>query len=107
MPEITIAGKKVTVRERFPAKRFHALWKAIASNAGMGEGSYEEQVLPYVGTVTSWEFPGDPEKAESWAELDTFTETLPLIRAINTHIKGLLTELDTAIKNSDGTSTST
>jgi hypothetical protein len=107
MPEITIAGKKVTVRERFPAKRFHALWKAISSNAGMGELPYEEQVAPYVGTVVAWEFPGDPEKPESWAELDTFTETLPLIRAINQHIKGLLVTVEDATKNSDGTPTST
>jgi len=82
------AGKKIVVRDRFPAGQFHALHKAVRADDYLGDRSFEDQVGPYIGTVLTWEFPGDPLTIDAWKELDTFEELPAVIRAIN----GVLSE---------------
>ena len=86
--KIVVNGKQVTLRERLPAARFHGLLKALRQwdEFNIGDRSAEDEMGPYVGTVTTWEFEGDPEQLGSWLQLDAITEWPPLLRAINQHL---------------------
>jgi hypothetical protein len=101
--EIKVAGKKVVLRDRFPGKMFyplHATMRWFGTGHNLGERTFEEDVRPYVGTVLQWEFPGDPEKLESWEDLDVLTELPELIGKINEHIADTITKAFEASKNS-------
>lgn len=102
MAEITVAGKQVTLVDRFPAAKFHPLLKALRAwdQFSIGDRAPEEEMAPYVGTVTAWGFAaGDPAKLESWLELDVFTEWPPLLRAINSHLGEAFNAVMSGVKN--------
>lgn len=83
MATLTVAGTSVVVRDRLPARVHYALPRAI--NANVGAISFEEQVGPLAACVESWEFAGDPADLNAWAELDVFSEFLPLWNALVSH----------------------
>ncbi len=110
MPKVvTVAGHQVTLRDRFPGKFFYPLHAAIrwwGTGHQMGERSFEEDVKPYVGTVLAWDWPGDPEKLEAWADLDVLTEIPLLITAINDHLGEVMEQAFDVTKNSNQPPTS-
>lgn len=84
-----VAGKQVTYREKLPGGK----WWSILPRLALMEQANALEVLDWdmvvaiiQGTVESWEFDGSPDSAEDIAELDTFTELLPLVRAISAEI---------------------
>lgn len=86
MPEITVNGKKVTIREHFPAREFWGLtdeWTKLQPTS-----AYDEWARAVGATITSWEFEGDPRDPEAWGDLDTWDEFSPLIGYIGEYIKG-------------------
>jgi len=102
MPEQVVAGRTFTVRDNFPAKQFHALQKQVRADEFLGDKPFDEQVLPYVGAITAWEFSGDPQKREAWEALDAFEELPLAIRAVNQVIVLKLQKLAEDAKNWGG-----
>lgn len=105
MPKILVVGKQVVLVDRLPAKQFHGLLKALREwdKFGWGDRPPEEEMGPYVGTVQSWEFGGDPHQLESWLNLDTFSEWPPLCKAINTYLSESFNAAMAPAKNSTET----
>lgn len=80
MAEITIAGKRVVLRERFPLKDNADLLKAWRE----AKSEDMQTVVPLcIRHVESWEFEGNPADPESWQELDVLTEIRPIWAAVN------------------------
>ncbi len=101
MAELEVNGKKITVRDRFPAKSFYPLYGLIRwrQEHALGERTFEEDVAPYVGTVTKWDFASDPLTLEGWGELDVITELTQVLGAINTHVFSSFDRAGTEAKN--------
>ena len=101
MADITVAGATVTLRDRFPAAQFHPLLKALRDweQYSIGDRTPEDEMRAYVGTVTAWQFPGDPATLEAWLNLDAFAEWPPLLRAINEHLGQIFAAAMAATKN--------
>jgi hypothetical protein len=96
MPEITVNGKKVVIREHFPAREFWGLadeWRRITD-----ETPYEDLARAVSRIVVSWEFEGDPSAPDSWGNLDTWLEFQPLI----IHIGGIVRDRIAQAKNAVG-----
>ena len=85
MPEFTIAGKRVTLRERFPASEFWDMPKLISDLVGEGT-DYEKHIPLLLRLIESWEFDGDPTDPEAYGELDILRELRPLIRASSDYV---------------------
>lgn len=85
MPEITVSGRRVTLRERFPAKDFWDIPSMIAEVAGEGI-DYQRHIPLLMRIIESWEFEGDPADAEAYGELDILRELRPLIRACSDYV---------------------
>lgn len=84
--EITVAGKRVVLRESAPAGKWWPLLPALAAMEG-AENPLEELEWPTVvalvqASVVEWELDGDPQDEESIAELDIFGQLLPLLTQI-------------------------
>lgn len=71
-----INGKRVTLRERIPLRDGHRIPALLQACA---DGDLNTQVAVARLVIESWEFPGDPSDAESYQELDTFSEVIPLM----------------------------
>ena len=102
MPKLTVGAHTVTLVDRFPAKSFfplHRLLRWYADGHYLGDRSLDEDVRPYVGTVTEWDYPGDPAQFEAWTDLDVLTELPQLIGAINTHIVAQIEQTGAEAKN--------
>jgi hypothetical protein len=102
MAELEVNGKKLTARDRFPAKSFYPLYDAIrwyGAGHALGERTFEQDVAPYVGTVTKWDFGGDPNTLDGWADLDIMTELPQIIGAVNNHIIATFERAGTEAKN--------
>lgn len=91
MPELTVNGKQVVLRDRLPAK--HS-WKILELLRKGSEASFDEEALLLSITVLSWEFEGDPSAPESYVDLDLFSEFLPLARTASRYLVERLTPLD-------------
>lgn len=87
--EIKISGKKVVLRQSFPAGEFHDLPRAWA---GADELDFTERVSVFARFIESWEFDGDPHDPASWQKLDAFREVAPIERHINQFAIGLLSD---------------
>ena len=83
--EITVAGRKVVLRERFPAGEFWDLPRMI-SELGADAADYESHVQLLVRMVESWDFEGDPSDPDAYAELDILRELRLLIRACSDYV---------------------
>ena len=95
-------GHRLVIRDRFPAKRFfllHRLIRWYADGHGLLDRSLEEDVQPYVGTIESWDYAGDPADFAAWQELDVITELPQVVAALNNHILRRIQELGTESKN--------
>jgi hypothetical protein len=78
--DTTINGKRVTLRDKIPAKMG---WNIIIARDGILQKSWEDLTFDDVASlavlaVDSWELPGDPHEAVSFSELDLVDEFVPL-----------------------------
>jgi len=78
--EITVNGKKVVLRERYPVREFEKLYKLFAEITP--QSGWEQRAKINSQFVESWELDGDPSDPESWGDLDMFTESLAIEKAI-------------------------
>ena len=82
--EVTVAGKRVKFKKRFPAKTHIPLLDLLSHMADEGETVPIAKVidlLPWF--VDEWEFDGDPHDPASYGELDVFDELIPLATALS------------------------
>lgn len=81
-----INGKEVEFREKLPAGRWWGILPRLVNldkEANILEQLDWDAVVGIIrGTVKAWEFGGDPDSPEDIAELDMFSELIPLIQAI-------------------------
>lgn len=78
-PTFSIAGKKVTLRSRLPAREGGTIYKHLSA----GDMTDMLTFAPFLGLlIESWEFEGDPRDAASYAELDVPSELMPLISEV-------------------------
>lgn len=80
--EVTIAGKRVTFRDRLPAKQNWDLIKTFQKFSDMDNLDFDQLARVFAAMVESWEFDGDPADIASYGALDTFSEFLPLMNAV-------------------------
>lgn len=91
MAEVTIAGKRVTFRERVPLK----LGARLPKLAGEIDGEDFSTVVPVLQMlIESWEFEGDPADAASYDELDLFGEMIPLSNAMGTELTRRMADMN-------------
>jgi hypothetical protein len=82
MPEIN--GKQVTFRSRFPARDNWDLPQKLAAISEQTQkgGLDLKMVVPVLQRmIESWEFDGDPAKADAYGDLDIFSELIPMLGA--------------------------
>ena len=63
MPEITVNGKRVTIREHFPAREF---WNLPQQWAAFDGEDFDEWARIMGKFITSWEFDGEPTDPVAW-----------------------------------------
>ena len=90
--EIQINGKTVTLRDKIPVKEGRYIRKTLTA---IDDDDLLSQVPLMQFLVESWEFPGDPKDAESYGDLDTIREFIPLSKAI----AEMFTDQETSQKN--------
>ena len=90
--EVTVNGKKVTLRDRLPAKQSWPLMGAL-QNMSNGKLEYDDAVMLLKTAIESWEFAGDPTDAASYETLDLFSEMMPLANEVG---QGMLAKLSQA-----------
>ena len=78
--EIVVNGKKVVLREKYPVRDFEHLRREFAKITV--DSGWQERAAVNRSFVESWEFDGDPADPESWGDLDMFTESLAIEKAI-------------------------
>lgn len=87
MPDsITINGKAVTIKDRFPAKENWDLPNVLMSFARQeGEQGFDlQRIVPALPRlIEAWEFQGDPADPDAYGELDLFRELIPLVREVS------------------------
>jgi hypothetical protein len=83
MSDVMIAGRRVTFRERIPL-RIGARLPAMA--AAIDNSDWLTFVPVMQVLIESWEFEGSPCQAESYDELDLFSEVMPLAAAVGTEL---------------------
>jgi len=89
VPEITINGKQVIIRDSYPAGEFFDLPRQWAGSEDL---PFEEWVAIMARFIESWGFDGDPADAEAWQALDAFREIAPINNEINLLVMGMLTD---------------
>lgn len=89
MPELTVNGKKVIIRDSFPAGEFHDLPRQWAEADDL---PFAERVVILARFIESWEFGGKPDDVKAWEKLDAFREMAPIQRHINQFVIGLLAD---------------
>lgn len=81
--EITVAGRKVVLRDHFPARHNWDLPQLISALApGKGEVHFENAPALMVRMIESWEFEGDPSDPAVYADMDMLSELMPLANAV-------------------------
>ena len=79
--ELTVAGKRVVLRERISAREGWAL-RGLAARAMQGERlSFEEECQALAYVVESWEFDGDPTDPAAYEALDA-TDFIAIDQAV-------------------------
>ena len=97
--EVTINGKRVVLRERFPTREYDQLRQQFM--AIDADTPWDKRANTLRAFVESWEFDGDPDDVEAWGDLDLFLETIPLELAISERVLARYN----AAKNSESGST--
>lgn len=82
-----VNGKKVVLRERMPAKECYDLLAIIRKASDTGDITYDEQVKVFTTIVESWEFDGDPNDPDAYAEIDLLTEFVALDSAVGEYLR--------------------
>ena len=70
--DVTVNGKRVTLRDRLTAAEGWPLRSLIAKAKRDGNLNFEEEAQAIATVVESWEFPGDPRDPAAYAALDFF-----------------------------------
>jgi hypothetical protein len=89
MPEITIAGKRVVIREDYPARENWDLPNLLGAMAGDGTpGSMNMEKAPALlaRVIESWEFDADPSDVEAYGDMNLWRELLPLTNHVATFL---------------------
>lgn len=78
--DITINGKRVTLRDKIPAR---IGWEKVVGKAEQyqrkfSEIPFEDLAALMTVAVESWEFAGDPADLHSYEALDLVSEFMPL-----------------------------
>ncbi len=83
MPEFTIAGKRVVVRDDYPANEFWELPNLLLAVSGEKK-SMNMRAAPALlaSVVVSWEFEGDPHDADAYGCMDMLRVLIPLTTAV-------------------------
>jgi hypothetical protein len=77
--DLTIAGKRVTVRESFRGREWWSLPALYRKAwAAARKGDYTDTIPFLARVVESWEFDGDPALAATYEQLDAMAELMPL-----------------------------
>ena len=84
--DITINGKRVTLRDRIPARMG---WEGIIVKVEQIQKEGDIKNIPFDDeaslltiAVESWELDGDPAKVESYGSLDLVREFVPLANEV-------------------------
>lgn len=86
--EITVAGKKIVLRDAIKMQDgYDILGLLMAAETA----DLRTQVPLATKVIESWEFEGDPSKAESYDGLDVLRVVIPLFRQITMHLNKLVT----------------
>lgn len=75
-----INSKAVVLRDSFPAREFWDTPTLLQKQDTLG---FDEKMRLMGRFVSTWEFDGDPADPAAWGQLDTFSELVPLVAAIN------------------------
>jgi len=77
--EIVVNGKKVVLREYFPAEEYWSLYADIDALANP-QASFEAAARFLTRVIEAWDFSGSPAEIDSYRKLDLFREMMPLLR---------------------------
>jgi len=88
--DVTINGKRVTLRESLPARENWDLMKGFGDGAEFKDMSFDQATDIFRRFVETWEYDGDPALVESYAGLDLFQEYMPLMQAVAERITALM-----------------
>lgn len=87
----TVNGKEVVFKEKLTAKEW---WPLLPKLMGLGVDNWLE-VLDFdtvcqiiAGCVETWEFDGSPDDIKAIADLDAFSELLPLLLEFSAILPG-------------------
>jgi len=97
--EIVVNGKKVVLRESYPTREYDKLRKQFAELDN--DTPWRKRAAFLRNFIDSWEMESDPKDIEAWGDLDFFSETLAIEKAIG----DLITEKAVWAKNSESEST--
>ena len=89
--EITVAGKKVVLRERIILGEGYdiiGLFSSIDSN------DLRTSIPIMTKMIESWEFDGEPSDRASYDNLDVLAEFIPMSRRINARINAMMSGLE-------------
>ena len=82
--DITVNGKKVVLRDRYPMREFQHVRSMIA-NIPL-DAPWEQRAKMLSHFVVSWEFEGKPSDPNAWGDLDEWAELIPLENLILSEI---------------------
>lgn len=68
--DVTVGGRKVTFRERYPVAEYSGLRKRLMAMDENAEWDARAKCLR--DFVEAWEFDGDPGDVQAWGQLDYF-----------------------------------
>jgi len=85
--QITLNGKTVTYRDKFPAKQSWPLMQLFDGfKGGLAGISFEMAAGLLAAAVDTWEYEGDPHDLASYENLDLFGEMIPMLEPVTTII---------------------
>ncbi len=92
--DITVNGKRVALRERFPVEEYDDLRGKLQKIDASSNWKIRWDFLHRF--IESWEFPGDPHDQAAWGQLDMFSE----FAGIENAVVGFMAERGKYAKNS-------
>ena len=89
MPELQINGRKIVLRETFPAGEFYDLPKKWAEEDELDFAEWAKLMGRF---IVSWEYEGSPQDPQAWERLDAFRDIARLRLEINRFIIGMISD---------------
>lgn len=88
--DVTVSGKRVTLRGRLPARANWDLLTRYGQGLELQEMAFDDVVDLLRRVIEAWEFDGDPAEVESYSELDLFGEFMPLVVAVSQQLSAIV-----------------